>query len=248
MIPSMRNMLLLLLMIPFSLSAQYPEARIILQKIDKNMSSESRVFTSRMIVHGRRSNRTIESKTWSQGDKNAFTEYLEPAREKGTKMLKLDDQLWIYSPGTDRTIQISGHMLRQSVMGSDLSYEDVMEDPELTNHYHARVTGEETIDERPCWILELDAFDPSVTYQKRKIWVDQQRFIPLKEELFAKSGKLLKKTSLSGVVNIQGRWFPKKIVFKDVLKEGEGTEFIILDIRFNEKIPEYLFSKASLKK
>lgn len=228
--------------------SQYPEASVILQKIDKNMSSETRVFTSRMIVHGRRSSRTIESRTWSQGDKNAFTEYLEPAREKGTKMLKLDDQLWIYSPGTDRTIQISGHMLRQSVMGSDMSYEDVMEDPALTNHYKAKVTGEETIDQRLCWILELEAFDPSVAYQKRKLWVDQQRFIPLKEEMYAKSGKLLKKTSLSDVVNVQGRWFPKKIVFRDMLKDGEGTEFLILDIRFNEKIPEYLFSKASLKK
>jgi hypothetical protein len=36
-------------------------------------------------------------------------------------MLKLGDQLWTFSPSTDRTIQIAGHMLRQSVMGSDMS-------------------------------------------------------------------------------------------------------------------------------
>jgi len=248
MIPLVKNTLLLILMLPYSVSTKYPDAKELLRNIDKNMSSETRIFTSRMIIHGRRSSRTIESKTWAQGDKNAFTEYLEPPREKGTKMLKLEDQLWIYSPGTDRTIQISGHMLRQSVMGSDMSYEDVMEDAELTDHYHASVTGEAVIDQRPCWIMELDAFDASMAYQKRKLWVDKQRFIPLQEELYAKSGKLLKRTSLSDIVNIQGRWFPKKILFKDMLKEGEGTEFLILEIRFNEKIPAYLFSKASLKK
>jgi hypothetical protein len=53
---------------------------------------------------------------------------------------------------------------------------------------------------------------------------------------------------LSDVIQIQGRWFPKKILFKDVLKEGDGTEFQIMEIEFNTKIPEYIFSKASLKK
>ena len=88
------------------------------------MSSDTRYVKSQMVIHGPRSSRTIESESWAEG-KSAFTEYLAPAREKGTKMLKLEDKLWIFSPSTDRTIQISGHMLRQSVMGSDLSYEDI---------------------------------------------------------------------------------------------------------------------------
>jgi len=53
---------------------------------------------------------------------------------------------------------------------------------------------------------------------------------------------------LSEVLQIQGRWYPKKILFKDVLKEGDGTEFQIMNIEFNTKIPDYVFSKASLKK
>ena len=51
----------------------------------------------------------------------------------------LDDQLWTYSPQTDHTIRISGHMLRQSVMGSDMSYEDMMEDSELATAYEAGI-------------------------------------------------------------------------------------------------------------
>ncbi len=244
----MRLLIWGLLLFPVMLSAQYPDGKELLTKIDRNMSSESRVFTSKMIIHGRRGSRTIESKSWSTGDNKAFTEYLDPARERGAKMLKLADQLWIYSPSTDRIIQISGHMLRQSVMGSDMSYEDVMTDPNLAHHYNAKVTGEDKQDNRPCWILQLDAFDPEMAYQSRKIWVDKQRFIPLREDMYARGGKLLKTTTLSGAENIQGRWFPKKILFRDVLKDGEGTEFLMENIRFNEKIPEYLFSKAALKK
>jgi outer membrane lipoprotein-sorting protein len=227
---------------------QNPDGKEILRRIDQNMSSESRIFSSRMIIHGQRNSRTLECRTWTSGEKKSFTEYLFPVRDKGTKMLKLDEQLWIYSPSTDRIIQIAGHMLRQSVMGSDMSYEDLMEDNKLINHYLAEVTGNEKISDRICWVVTLNAFDPGMAYQIRKLWVDQERNIPLREELYAKSGSLMKRTELSNIENIHGRWFPKRIVFKDVLKEGEGTEFIIGDIQFNVNIPDYVFSKASLKK
>ena len=121
------------------------------------MFSENKILNSRMIIHGRRENRSIESKSWQRRTNEAFTEYLAPPREQGTKMLKLQDNLWTYSPSTDRIIMISGHMLRQSVMGSDLSYEDMMEDPHLPNLYSAKVVGEETYRERQCWVLELSA-------------------------------------------------------------------------------------------
>lgn len=245
----MRIFFLLLLALSLSAaSGQKPDGKELLQRVDKNMSSETRVFTSKMIIHGQRSVRTIESKSWVAGESKSYSEYLFPAREQGTKMLKLDDQLWIYSPSSDRIILIAGHMLRQSVMGSDMSYEDIMEDKKLIDHYNTEVTGTERIKERQCWVVMLTAYDPSVAYQGRKLWVDTERYIPLKEELYAKSGTLLKRTELSDIENINGRWFPKRIVFKDMLKEGDGTEFIIEAIEFNVKIDDYVFSKANLKK
>jgi outer membrane lipoprotein-sorting protein len=230
------------------LNAQSPTAKAILEKVDSNLSSENRIITSKMIIHGRRGDRTIESKSWIQGTEKSFTEYLSPAREKGTKMLKLKDQLWMYSPGTDRTIQISGHMLRQSVMGSDLSYEDMMEDAKLHTAYKAKIIGTDTLDNRICWEMQLSAREQDIAYAMRKLWVDKDRFIPIKEELYAKSGKMLKKVELKDIREIDGRWYPSRMVFKDVLKEGEGTEFIIEKIEFNTKIPDYIFSKASLRK
>src|SRR3989339_2164387 len=134
-----------------------PDANEILKKVDKNLSSDNRVMESQITIQGKRGARTITSKTYAMGDKKSFTEYLSPAREQGTKMLKLEEQLWIYSPATDRIIQISGHMLRQSVMGSDLSYEDMMENAKLIEKYDAVVTGTEKVNERDCWVVELQA-------------------------------------------------------------------------------------------
>lgn len=231
-----------------AIAAKFPDANDLIEKVDKNISSQNRVFESTMIIHDKRNTRTITSKSWSQGDKKSFTEYLSPAREKGTKMLKLESNLWIYSPATDRTIQISGHMLRQSVMGSDLSYEDMMESRKLTDIYSAKVAAEDIIEGRNCWVVELNAKVKDAAYQSRKLWVDKEKYVPLQEELYAKSGQLLKKTSLRDVKKIDGRWFPMTIIFKDMLKEGEGTEFRMTNIKFNENIPDYIFSKAALKK
>lgn len=243
----MKSIIFFLLVILFADVYGQPTGDEIMRRVDKNMSSENRVFESSMTIQGKRNIRTITSKTYSVSDKKSFTEYLTPAREKGTKMLKLENQLWIYSPSTDRTIQISGHMLRQSVMGSDLSYEDMMDNRKLIDVYDAKVTGNEKIDDRLVWVLELNAKVSDVAYAKRKIWVDTERYIPLKEELYAKSGQLLKRSVLSNVEKVEGRWFPMKIVYKDMLKEGDGTEFLMTSVKFNQKIPDYIFSKAALK-
>jgi outer membrane lipoprotein-sorting protein len=225
-----------------------PTANEIINRVDQNMSSENRIAESSMTIHGRRGSRTIESRTYSVGTEKSYTEYLAPAREEGTKMLKLEDQLWIYSPSTDRTIQISGHMLRQSVMGSDLSYEDMMEDRTLTEVYSATLAGEETIDGRKTWIIDLEAKVEDLAYHSRKIWIDTERYVPLKEELFAKSGQLLKRTTFTNVKQIEGRWFPTTMLYKDMLKQGEGTEFKITGIKFDQDIPEHIFSKAVLRR
>ena len=229
-------------------NAEAPSGEAILRRIDANMTSESRIITSRMIIHGRRESRAVASRSWARGEDTAFTEYLAPARERGTKMLKLGDQLWMYSPGTDRTIQLSGHMLRQSVMGSDLSYEDMMDDPHLANLYTAIVTGTDTVEQRACWVLQLTAREKDVAYHSRKLWVDRERTVPVREELYAKGGKLLKRIELTDFESMDDRWYPMHMVFKDMLKKGAGTEFVVEEILFDVPIPEHILTKAALRR
>ena len=223
-------------------------AEDIIAKVDFNMTSNTKIVESQMVIHGRRNSRTITSRSYSRGKFDNFTEYLSPEREKGTKMLKLEDHLWIYSPSSDRTIQLSGHMLRQSVMGSDLSYEDMMEDRKLLEIYTAEITGEEALDGQQVWVLTLTAKVNDATYHSRKMWIDQERFVPLKEELFAKSGQLLKKTELSDIREVDGRWYPFKMNYKDMLSNGKGTDFIVTKMQIDPAIPDHIFTKSSLKK
>ena len=221
----------------------------IIQAMDDNLNAKSRVLTSKMVVHGLRSTRTIESRNWVKGINHAFTEYLSPPREAGTKMLKLDNKLWTYSPQSDRVIQISGHMLRQSVMGSDMSYNDMMEDRPLMEPYEATLEGSLEIAGRDHWIMLLEAKVKGLSYPKRRAWIDKEYLLPTKEELYAKSGKLLKTSTMDGIKKVQERWFPSRFIYKDELKRNsKGTEWIIDEIEFDVDIPESRFSKARLRK
>ncbi len=248
-------MIKLILLSIFSLTlvsignTQELSAEKLVDAIDSNLNAKSRVLKSTMIVHGRRTSRTIVSKSWVKGINQAYTEYLAPPREAGTKMLKSGDKLWTYSPQTDRVIQISGHMLRQSVMGSDMSYTDMMEDRPLVDLYNSTIEGSEIIDGREHWILFLEAKITGLSYPKRRLWIDNEYLLPMKEELYAKSGKLLKTTSMDGVKKIQGRWFPSRFNYKDELKRNsKGTEWLIEDVVFDTEIPDSRFEKAILRK
>jgi outer membrane lipoprotein-sorting protein len=240
---------LLPLLICTNAIAQTPSGEEILKRIDDNMVVDQAVSVSTMIIHARSGTRTITSKAWTKGEEKSLVEYLSPAREKGKKMLMVDDMLWTYTPEpSDRIITISGHLLRQSVMGSDMSYEDMMENRSMIEMYDAEVTGREDFNGRSCWVVQLNAKVSDVAYHSRKVWVDAEHWLPLKEERFAKSGKLLKNFQIEEVFRVGNRWYPKRMTFKDMLSRGKGTEYIVESIDFDVKIPDYMLTKAALRR
>lgn len=247
----MKTLIRYIIILIFLTSAygQFIDPELILKNIDKNMVIDKAIVKTTMIIHTRSGSRSITSKSWIKGKKKALVEYLKPAREKGKKMLRLDDKLWTYIPEpSDRIITISGHLLKQSVMGSDLSYEDITENRPLLDMYNIELEGSEKINDNDCFVVNLTAKEKDVTYFKRKVWVDKKIWLPIKEERFAKSGKLLKRTEITEFMQVGQRWYPKKIIFKDMLSRGKGTEYIVNDIQFDVTIPEYKLTKAALRR
>jgi outer membrane lipoprotein-sorting protein len=220
----------------------------VLAAMDKNLTFEARKTHSVMTVEGRRS-RTYEMISYGRGEEDAAVEYIAPARDKGTRMLKLGDELWIYMPNVDRVQKISGHMMRQGMMGSDVSYEDMMASREMRKQYTAKVTGETTVDGHACWTLEMIAKNDTVTYPKRIISVDKQTYIPLKQELYALSGMLLKTWTMSDVKSFgDGRNFPTRMSIEDHVKKQSVTKMEFKSIEFGADMPREVFSQRWLER
>jgi len=221
-------------------------AEEIIYKRDNNEYFDSVRIEAEMIIvsGGRKITKTMVALS---DKKNSLVEFTNP-QDRDTKFLKRVDDLWMFFPDAEEIIKISGHMLNQGMMGSDFSYQDIMESDKLTDLYDFKIIGEEEIDGRPCYVLEGVAREGvKVSYYRRVSWIDKERFIGLKEELYTQSGKLLKETKLNEVQEIEGRWIPVDSVMENKLRKDTYTGFKIVQIDFNPEIPEGTFTLQNLR-
>lgn len=229
-------------------NAQDDRAFRLLVAVDDNMWATTKHIDGRLIIDNGRRVRELAMESWMEGVTRSYSYYKSPPRERGTKMLKLEKKLWMYTPQTDRKILIAGHMLRQSMMGSDLSYEDMMEDEKISEAYVGTIDGEEDLNGVKVLTMTLKAKRKTKTYQTLKLWVDPDKNVVLKEEAYAKSGKLLKLIEFKKYRQLGERLFPSQMIFRDMLKENTKTTYMFDKIEFDVEIPSKYFSQRMLKR
>jgi len=219
----------------------------ILQKIDENEFYRTIEYTGTMTIHINDEVRTKKMTTQAKTDGHkALVEFDNP-EDFGTKYLMMDDELWIYFPSEEEVVKISGHMLKEGMMGSDFSYEDALETSKIAEKYNVQIARQDTLNGHVCWVLKLDAKIKDVPYYSREMWVDQELFIPWKEEMYAKSGRLLKEMNVLEIKQFGNRYFPVKSEMVNKLRKNSKTVFELEDIAFDVDIPDDMFSLRYLK-
>ena len=188
----------------------------------------------------------MEIQGLSDGNRS-LVQFTNP-EDEGTKYLMLDDNLWIYFPEENDVVKISGHMLKEGMMGSDVSYEDALESDRLTDKYTVEITGEEEYNGRGCYKLTLTAKVKDAPYYKRVMWVEKERFIARKEESFAKSGKKLKITTVLSVKQIGNIWYPVEVEMINTLRKNSRTVFTSKNIEFDADLDESMFTMRNLRR
>jgi hypothetical protein len=219
----------------------------ILAKVDANESYTSIRYGGRMEITIGGETRSKTMAAIAQGSSRAFVEFTNP-EDRGTRYLKRDKNLWIYFPKEQDTVKISGHLLKEGMMGSDVSYEDALESSNYQEKYVASRKPDDTVGDRPCFVVELTAKVLTAAYERRVLWIDAQRFVNLKEEMYAKSGRLLKTSATLEVDRIGERWFPSRLEFVSKLRANTKTVFSMSGIELNVPVTEQQFSMAALTK
>jgi outer membrane lipoprotein-sorting protein len=244
------TLLFLLLGLPAAAVAEDEPKTVaeLLERIDRQMTFDTRSASATMRIVTPEETREKELKLFARGQEDSFIVFLKPDRDKGTKMLKLQGQLWIYFPRTEKDMKISGHMLRQSLMGSDFSYEDLTENRKLLEDYDGELLPPQDIDGEPCYVVHLTEKTPGHSYPERKIWVSKKTSLPLREERYAKTGRLLKALRFGDVQKLEDRYYPALFVMEDKLKEGTRTELVMKDLKFKIQVPEEIFDKRNLRR
>lgn len=221
----------------------------ILRRVDDNLTFETAWTRARMIIHYRAGDvRTMEFESWASGEDRAFIEFTAPARDAGSRFLRLEDVMWYYLPRVGKSVRIQGHMLRQGLMGSDFSLGDASENPSLVEAYEAVIEADSTMDGRPVRVLYLTARTTDVSYASRRIWVDTERWVPLREERYARGGRLLVTVSLGDIRQVGQRWYPFRIEMDNALQTDTRTVLETLDMRLDLDVPERYFTLRNLER
>lgn len=224
-----------------------PDAATILERVDGNLSFKSIHYTGRIEIRIGAALRVKSMEAVAEGREKAFIEFTNP-EDRGTRYLKLGKDLWMYFPREADTVKISGHLLKEGMMGSDLSYEDALESRDFGATYTAAVKGRESVDGRDCYVVELTAKAPTAPYDRRLLWIDAERWVTVKEEMYARSGKLLKTSRSLEVKRIGERWFPLRTELTSALRKDSRTVLYLDKVEIDPVLDPRQFTMAALTK
>jgi len=240
-------LIVVLVAIAVSVYSQTPSAVELLRRIDNNEVFNTIQYEGEIIIEhgGRRFVKTLNA--WARGNTHSFMEFTN-REDRGTRYLRRDGRLFVFSPDTEEVILISGHMLRESMMGSDMSYEDALDNEPLSTRYTPTLLGTEVINGRDAWVLDLVAINRTESYPRRKLWIDRENNDLLRFELFALSGAMLKEYTLRRVEVIGGRRFPVEVEMRDLLRRDSRTIFIMRNVVLDRPIADSVFSMRNLER
>jgi len=219
----------------------------LLRRVDNNEVYKTIEYDGEIIIQyqGRRYVKTM--KAWAKGNADSFIEFTN-SEDKGTKYLKKGGRLFVYSPDNEGVMLISGHMLKESMMGSDMSYEDTINNDTLSSRYDPVLTGSGRWNGRDVWVLELTAKKKTESYPRRKLWIDKETGDLLHYELYALSGAKLKEYSVIRVETITGRRFPVVAEIRDLLRKESKTTFTMKNVILDKPIADSVFSQRNLER
>ena len=233
----------LLILVTIPLCAISPDE--IIRRMEANQISDSSYAQGRMITTDKYGTIVRTFNSWSRGEEDALIEFTSKG-EEGQKILRTHDEIYLYFPDAEEILRIQGSAMRDSVMDSDFSYEDMTGDKGLLSDYTAVLDGEETVNGKTCYIVTLTARSRSVPYYTQKLWVDKERFTGVKVYKFARSGTLLKELEVLEWSETDGMLVPVHMVMKDAMKKNSSTEFILDKLQLNINPDPALFSLEEL--
>jgi outer membrane lipoprotein-sorting protein len=236
----MKNFLTILLLIVLSTNLFCFTADEIVEMVDKNlMFNEGEMLISILDYKDEKLYKTLKTKIYYKKDKGTLMEFLEPAREKGKKILLVKDNMWLFVPSVSKPLRLSA---KDSFMGTSFSNRDLM-DYDLENDYKAKILQET----EKYYKLELTATSKNVAYPKVIMEVEKQHVLPTKEELYTLSGDLIKIIEFSELKNFSGKTRPSIIKVVDMLNQKNYTKVVLENLE-NKPIKDSMFLPQNFAK
>jgi len=228
-----------------TLSMSAITAEEIIANVERNKINEAERIDGSMTISDRFGSRVKTFISYAAGADKMLLEFTNP-EEKGQKILRLKDEIYLYFPEAEEVIHLQGSALRDSVMGSDFSYEDMTGEGDILDQYKVTLLGEENIDGRKHYHLELEARKRGLAYPKQEAWIDAETWVMTRANSYSLSGRLLKEMELGDIRQVAGKYVPHYIIMRDAMNKNSSTEMRIQSIDLQADLPPDIFSLEEL--
>jgi hypothetical protein len=197
---------------------------------------------------------TIVEQTDPRGEHRTFIRFVGPADVKDTRFLHLSprgdkDQQWLWTPTTRRTRRLAEAQRDENFFGSDLSYRDLellvriqqWTDAEAT----ATLVGEETIDGKPAYVVELVPKNDEFTYAKYRLWFGKDDLLLDRVDVYEDASKVLKRVTPTKYQRV-GKYETAMAADVANLDAETHTAFTFRDVAYDQDVAEGTFAVANL--
>jgi len=187
--------------------------------------------------------RTLEIESDSEGKKQALSTITSPAKEKGIRTLRIENNMWNYFPKLKRKVAVSSSMLLSSWMGSDFTNDDILKASSMSEDYDHKFLP----DEKEYKVIENTAKSTSkVMWPKIVTYSSKEDCLPRTYKYYDKENTLKRTLTLDNIKNFDGHKF---LSHWEMTPEDDASKKTVIDYKdakFNLKFESNHFTHSKL--
>jgi hypothetical protein len=190
-------------------------------------------------------------------DSKIMIRFLFPADVAGTGYLQVqhrggDDDMWIYLPAVKKVRRLVTTNKRDSFVGSDFSYGDLLL-PTVDTYRHSLLKSE-MLDGEVCYVVEsvpaTEQVKKDYGYSKELTWIRKSNFMEKKVEYFDTAGRLLKTHMVPEITEVDPsnhKWWALR---REVVNHqtGHRTVLVYTKLDTSQTVRENFFTPRFLER
>jgi hypothetical protein len=191
--------------------------------------------------------RTLEIESDVEGKKEALSTILSPAKEKGIRTLRVENNMWNYFPKLKRKVAVSSSMLLASWMGSDFTNDDILKASSMSKDYSHKFMPDEIWEGQKMRVIDnLAKSDSKVMWPRIVTLSDKKDCLPRVSRYYDKENNLKRELTMTEVKKFDGHLVPTVWKMKPMNDKTKETTIIYRAVDFKVKFPTGHFSQKSL--
>lgn len=187
--------------------------------------------------------RVMEFRVWQKDQQKRLVRFDAPGPVKGMSMLAVGkDTMYVYSPQTDNVRRIAAHAKRQTLLGSNMSYDD-MGAIDLSESYDATL-GEATATHQWLELARKPAAEEDTSWVRLRVRIDKKTKMADVIEYY-EGDKRLRVQTRSNFEVLDGIPTYRRVAM-ETLDDGLVTTLDVLEQKVGAPIADSVFQKRNL--